>query len=181
MSAVSLTEAKAHLNIAANLQDEELQSFLDRAEAAIGQRVGPVGSVSIEDERVRGYCAVLRLAKAPIISLTSVVPVGSGGAVDVTQLTPLSGGRVVFLQGGIFTARFYDVTYTAGRAVVPDDLKLAVLELVRHLFDTQRSGGAARIGSAANETVANTIPGAAYMFPFRVEQLLAPYVPVLGA
>lgn len=178
MSVVQLAEAKTHLNTSGT-SDAELQKFIDRAEKAIGKRIGPIGSVT-KTERTRGGCATLRLNHSPIISLTSVTAVG-GAAIATSQLTALSGGRVVYTQGGWFAARFYDVVYQAGRATLDEDLTLAVLEMVRHLFDTQRGGGAARIGSAPDETMANTVPGAASVLPFRVEQLIAPYVPVLGA
>jgi hypothetical protein len=67
------------------------------------------------------------------------------------------------------------VVYSAGRASCPADLLLAVRELVRHIWETQR-GGTRRPGSSASSETANTIAGAAYLFPFRVEQLLAPYI-----
>jgi hypothetical protein len=66
------------------------------------------------------------------------------------------------------------VVYLAGRSTVPDDLLFAVKELVRHLWTTQR-GGATRPGSQQSDAMSNTLPGAAYVFPFRVEQLLAPH------
>ena len=178
MSVVTLAEAKTHLNITATTNDTELQAFIDRAEAALGQRVGPLGPIS-KTERVPGWRTVLRLSFTPVISLTTVTSV-EGTQVPVGQLTALSGGRVEFTQVGYFPSRFYDVTYQAGRSTLPDDLKLAVLELVRHLWGTQR-GGSVRPGSAPSDAMSNTIPGAAYLFPFRVEQLIAPHVPVLGA
>ncbi len=180
MPTVTLPEAKAHLNIGSGTtQDAELTLFIDRAEAALGKRVGPIGATA-KTERVRGGTATLRLNVDPVISLTTVTST-DGIAVPVDQLTILSGGRVVHTQAGYFPARFYDVVYQAGWAApLPADLALAVLELTRHLWDTQRAVSG-RIGGGSQDSAANTLPGAERLFPYRIEQLIAPYLPVLGA
>jgi hypothetical protein len=63
-----------------------------------------------------------------------------------------------------------------GYVALPADLVLAAKEMVRHLWLTQRGSGVQRPGSRPSDTLSNTLPGAAYTLPFRVEQLLAPYI-----
>lgn len=174
MSAVSLQRVKDHLNITVGTQDGELQGFLDAAESAIAKKVGPLAPTSTT-ERVRGGDSALVLRRPPVVSLTSVTPVG-GTALTVADL--VSGAGVVeYAEGGRFPARFYDVVYVAGRDPLPKHLELAVLELVRHLWTTQR-GVTTRPGSRESESAANTLPGAGHALPFRVQELIADDVQV---
>lgn len=174
MSVVDLASTKRHLTITATTHDAELQSFIDTAEAAIGERVGPLAATT-QTARVRGGGRMLVLPKSPAISLTSVTPADDATALTLGDLyLDKDAGLVTYEDGGSFPARHYTVVYEAGRAALPADLRTAVLELVRHLWDTQR-GPTRRPGSTASDAASNTIPGAAYMFPFRVEQLLAPH------
>lgn len=174
MSVVALTEVKTHLNLTVTTHDAEVQSFIDSAEAAIGERVGPLASAT-RTVRVRGESRTLVLPVAPAVSLTSVTPADSSTALTLSDLyLDAAAGLVRYESGATFGARHYDVVYEAGRATCPADLKLAVKELVRHLWTTQR-GVAARPFSRESEGPSNTLPGAAYVFPFRVEQLLAPH------
>lgn len=182
MSVLSRDEVKAHLNIAlsSTTNDDELDAFIARAEAALSRKIGPLASTT-KTERVRGGDSVLWLSSTPVISITSITSPSTGAVIQPSQLTVSSSGQVEYTSYGWFSSHFYDVTYQAGYVTLPADLQLAVLELIRHMWDTQRGGGSARIGSAQSDAMSNTIPGAAYLFPFRVEQLIAPYVPVLGA
>lgn len=173
MSVVSLAEVKTHLNLTVSTHDAEVQSFIDAAEAAIGERVGPLASATTT-VRVRGGGRSLVLPLAPAVSLMSVTPADST-ALSLSDLYLDAAAAIVsYVSGGTFSARHYDVVYEAGRSTCPADLKLAVKELVRHLWSTQR-GSTARPGSRESEATSNTLPGAAYVFPFRVEQLLAPH------
>lgn len=174
MSVVSLAEVKAHLNVSVATHDGEIQSFVDAAEAAIGERVGPLGPTE-EAVRVSGGRTTLRLPVGPAVSLTSVTPADGGTALTLSDLHLDEETAIVTYENGAgFPARHYDVVYQAGRDVCPADLKLAVKELVRHLWVTQR-GLTTRPGSRESEAASNTLPGAAFIFPFRVEQLVSPH------
>jgi len=173
MSVVTVTECKTNLNITVATYDAELQDFLNRAEAALAKRIGPLSSTA-KTERVRGWRCVLRLSHTPTISLTSVTSI-EGTTVATSQLTLMPGGRVEFTQGGYFASRFYDVAYQAGRTTLDDDLKETVLELVRMLWTTQR-GGRGRPGS--------DVPAAAVgdgLLSMWVDQLSVAHRPILGA
>ena len=179
MSVLTLAEAKAHLNITDSSSDAELQTFIDAAEAALAARVGPLGPVTTS-ARVAGGGRTLLLPDAPAVSITSVTPVG-GTALTVGDLyLDKTGGAISYASDALFSASWYDVVYVAGRAAntLPDDLLMADKELLRHMWSTQRPG--ARSTSPLGGEAANTIPGAAYLFPFRVEALLAPYLPGIG-
>lgn len=164
---LSLTDAKTYLNITGATFDTELQTFIDAAEAAIAQRVGPLTPASVT-KRVPGYGWSLHLPVYPAVSLTSVTVVGS-----VTPLTLVDlyldqpSGAVSYNGGSFFSAAAYDVVYSAGRSPVPADLIMATRELLRHLWTTQRGG--ARPGPATD------IPGLAYAMPNRVLELIAPH------
>lgn len=168
MSVVTVAEVKTHLNITGGSSDTELQTFLDSAEALISRRVGPLTSTATT-YRVDGGTDTLSLPVTPAISLTSVTPV-NGTALTLADLDlDTATGLVRYLAGGTFTAARYTVVYNAGRASVPDDLKMAVKELVRHLWRTQR-GSAVRPGSSDSDRV----PG--WLVPYAVAELLAPHV-----
>jgi hypothetical protein len=172
VSVVTLAEAKTHLNITVTTYDAELQAYLDRCEAAIGRQVGPLASTATTAEAHGGGRALL-LPTTPVISLTSVTD-ATGATLTVSDLHVTTDGVVSWSTTGLgwFGSPWYMVVYAAGRATLPDDLKLAVLEMVRHKWLTQRGSG--RPGSAAPEMV----PGAAYSFPIAVNELIAPHMQV---
>lgn len=173
MSVLTLQAAKTHLNIASTANDVELQGMIYAAESAIARKVGPLEPTTVT-ERVPGGSA-LALRTSPAISLTSVTTV-TGTALTLTDLyLDTEAGVVSNNWGESFHAVAYDVVYQAGRTTCPDDILLALKELVRHLWDSQR-GGARRPGAQQSDALANTLPGSAYTFPIRVSELLAPHV-----
>lgn len=168
MSALDLADAKTYLNISDSKYDTELQLFIDAAESAIAQRVGPLSSSSLT-KRVPGYAWNLHLPVYPAVSLTSVTPVGSSTALTLSGLyLEQESGAVSFNGGSFFSAPAYDVAYTVGRADVPPELVMAVRELLRHMWTTQR-------GSTARPNAGTEQPGQAYTLPNRVLELTAPY------
>jgi hypothetical protein len=173
MSVLTLALAKTHLNIAVTTHDAELQTVIDTAEAVIAQHCGPLEATAVTERAWGGVCQLV-LGTSPAISLTSVTPY-QGSALTLADLyLDTAAGLVTYNSGAAFTARYYTVVYSAGRASCPADLLMAVKELVRHQWATQR-GPSGRPGSPASSETANTIPGAAYMFPHRVMQLIAPH------
>jgi len=182
MTALTRNEAKDHLNIAATVTsyDPEIDSFIARAESAVETRCGPLLAEPVT-ARVRGSRPLLSVSQTPILQLTSVTPVGGSPLTlaDLVVERP-NAGVIEYESGGRFGSRWYDVAYSCGWAAtaaeLPEDLKLGTLELLRHLWGTQRATGGGRIGT--EDATANTLPGAAYLLPFRVEQLLAPFMKV---
>lgn len=167
MAVLTLNEVKTHLNITTTTQDAELQTFIAAAEAAIERRVGPLVASSVSS-RVPGG-RDLMLPYYPVLSVTSITDT-DGVAVSVSDVYADRIGVLTTTGYGFTTAATYDVTYMAGHAAtaaeVPADLRLAVLEMVRHLWDSQRR----------SRGQVTDVPGAAHAFPYRVEELLAPYM-----
>lgn len=177
MSVLTLSEAKAHLNISGSGSDTELQDFIDAAEAAIAQKCGPLTAVE-KTERLRGGRRGLVLRHTPVVELTSVTPVG-GSALDLDALdVDLSAGVIELGSGALWPASRFDVVYDAGRASVPDDLLMGVKELVRHTWTASQRGGSSRPGAQRSDSLANTLPGSAYLFVYRVQEYLNPHVQV---
>jgi hypothetical protein len=172
MSVVTLDQAKQHVNIGTGTSDAELQAFVDSCEAAVSRHVGPLSPTAVTAE-VSGGGTVLILPTTPAISLTTVTD-DAGTSVSTASLHVSPDGVVTYIGGGTFVAAWYTVTYQAGRTSAPDDLVLAVLELLRHKWSASQRGG--KGGQAA--MLANTIPGAAYTFPFAVTELMAPHMRV---
>jgi hypothetical protein len=175
MSVVDLEDVKAHLNITGDGNDTELQAFIDAAEAAIAAQVGPLEPETRTD-RVRSAAGTLVLPVSPVVSMTSVTNADTT-EILVDDLYLDTTAAVITYGDGVswVTPGFYDVTYVAGRETCPADLLLAIKELVRHLWQTQR-GPTSRPGSRGSDATANTVPGAAYLLPFRVMELLAPHI-----
>lgn len=182
MTVLSLDEAKEHLNLTTDVQDAELAVFIDAAEAAIAKRVGPLEPTDVTSVVDSGG-GTLVLPCIPVISVTSVTAVpGFGGVYDASGLS-LNGQTGVLspssnqdsfgfagsnFGSGLLAGR-YTVSYVAGREEVPSDILLAVKELVRHLWSTQR-GGAKRPGSTDDPAQSS-----GYLMPYRVAELLAPH------
>lgn len=168
-SVLTLADAKAYLGIPDNVNthDEELQGFIDAAEAALECRVGPLQPRTRAD-RVRGGRALSLLAM-PAIDLTSVTEVGGGDLSTDDLYLNGAAGVVTNIYGASFPAAMYDVTYSAGRATCPPDLLLALKELLKHLWRTQRGPG----GSADQPA-----PGSGFAMPNRVLELIGPHLSV---
>lgn len=176
MSVIDVEDVKTHLNITADTHDVQLQAMLDGAEAAIAQKCGPLSATPVTETCTGGGTGLV-LRQTPVVSLTSVTPLnGSAYASDAVDVDE-SAGVVEFVSGQRFPAGRYEVAYVAGRGALPADLKLGVLELVRHTWETRR-GPTRRPGSDPSETYSNTIPGAAHAFPFRVTELISPHIQV---
>ena len=173
---VSLDDAKAHLQMRTDVNDAELQRFIWAADAAVAQKVGPLAPVTVT-ERTHGGGTSIVLRQWPVRALTSVT-YWDGSTVDVSNLDLDTDAGVLYWQwgtSGYFTAgtRNVTVTYTAGWDQAPADLEQAVLELVRHLWETQRGNNTPARPGFTDEPA---VPGAFSSWPVRVQELLAPYI-----
>lgn len=177
MSVLALDDAAQYLRVAGSADDDELQATIDAAEALIAQRVGPVSATAVT-RRLSSANGALSLPVLPAISLTSVTPM-VGAALTLSDLYLDTSNGIVTHSDGVTaffgSGYYYTVVYQAGWSTLPADLLLAIKELVRHMWATQRGSGVSRPGPNAPEMLSNTLPGAAHTLPIRVEQLLAPY------
>lgn len=169
MPVVELSEVRTYLNFKTGDHDAEVRLFIEAAESLIAERVGghlePGDEVTITKATREGTL----LLPHPVVSLVAVVD-ESETELELDTLTAVGGvvARTPECLSGTLT-----VTYAPGFNPVPAHIKLAVLETVRHLWQTQRGTSAARRGPGASDSAADTLPGAENILPFRVQQLIA--------
>lgn len=176
MALLTLAEAKAQLDLDTTAQDTELQAYIDSLTAVIERYTGPVENRAVS-EVIEGRSITVCLTHVPVVSLTSVVPVLTGGqAITVADLH-LDGttGVVRRLNGGTFYGGLWTWAYTAGRGSVPPTINLAARILLQHLWRTQYGAARGSSGGGDDYSVTEPIPGFGYAVPNRVLELLEPY------
>lgn len=181
MAVLEITAIRDHLNISGTASDTELLEFAGRAEMAVASRCGPLARTAVTT-KVRGYGRSLTPRVTPILSVESVTPLGGLPVALGALATPEQGLRgastIEYLSGATFGARWYEVSYTAGRDPVPDDLRLAVLEALRYYWSTQRgTSGASRLRRPTGqdgEPLGTELLHDGFPWP-RVQHLIEPY------
>jgi hypothetical protein len=177
-----LQDAKDMLNIpqATTTSDAELQAFIATTEQAMeGFTGGPLVTRSItERAELTGGYSVLQVRQRPLVSVTSIVSVASGQAIDISSGLDLdvNAGTIRRKLGWPFYGPFFawlpamTVTYTAGWGTsVPAAFNLCARIIVQHLWETQH-GPAARPSMG---TVDMTQPaGFTFAIPNRAAELL---------
>jgi len=178
-SIISLAEAKAHLNLASTVNDEEIRSFVLAATQWVEGRIGHVVQTTVTEIATPGRDGMLYL-NHPVISLTTVVSAyGAAGATysaaTLTAQSPeLSTGKVwLGLAWGLYGPLL--VTYQAGRTVVPELIKSAVKDYLKWDWLSQRGASPSPV-DLADEMSA--LPGTV---PYKILQKLAPYMPAVVA
>jgi hypothetical protein len=168
---LSVAEVKAHLNVTDYADDSEILAFID---AAVGIAEGVVGSIENRTvtETHNGGRATVCLNVPPVVSVSAVTENGTSVAAsgwDVSTNGVLT--RTSGYSTGVFTSGFNNVsvTYVSGRSSIPADLRHALKELVRHLWETQR-GSTTRKRSGDDYQ-----PGAGFSLPNRVAEVLDRY------
>ncbi|GAA4358427.1 head-tail connector protein [Angustibacter luteus] len=164
MSALLLADAKEHLNVTITLSDAELQQLIDACEKAIAHWTGPLEPTT-KTKRVAGGSSLF--LPPPVISLTSVTPVLPGAvAMDLAgfDIDPETGQVTNYSSLPLYADR-YIVVYQAGYTTLPDDLMLAVKELLRHVYSSSQR----KPGSTPSQVVSP------YFLPNFVETLIEPY------
>lgn len=172
---IGLADAKEHLRITGTADDAQLLAFCHRASDAADAYTGKLWrrtTVTAELHDGDGT-PVLQLDCRPVLSVTSVTESGTSVASTGWVLDAAAG----LLVRGTTTARSVwavgtqnvSVTYMAGPAggVVPDDVIQGALELLRHLWESQR-GGSGRPRQGADMEYD---PRQAYSVPRRVAEL----------
>jgi hypothetical protein len=169
---ITVAEAKQQLNIETTAHDTELAYYVSAATAIVEGHVGPVLPRDVTEVQPGGR--VLVLHQPPVISLTSLTPVLTGGTgyavadLDVDAVT----GIVRRLDGGGFTGPLR-VTYRAGRDAVAPNVGLAARIIVAHMWETQRVSATSRPVFGQHEDMIPT-PSMGFIIPRRAMELLAP-------
>lgn len=173
----SLNDAKNFLNISTTTNDAKIRDLLESTTAAVEHQVGPV----VQQTRVELYdpCGsyTLVLRAAPIVSVTSMEPVMTGGAAyDVSNMdVDTATGIITNINGQGFYGPLR-ITYVAGRSIVPAAIRDAGRIILKHLWDIHNGlSGLPRLNEA-NDPGSGVILGMGYAIPNRALQLLHPYM-----
>lgn len=156
---VTLAEAKAHLDVSYTTRDTQITALIGAATAHLDGWTGILGRVLCEQtwrQDFDRFARVLRIPLAPVISITSVKYDDADGveqtvaAENFDLLLDDLGPYVEFVDAYSFPALSdrrpaLRVSYLAGypnsgtapnqTSTVPDDIKHAILLMVRHWFD----------------------------------------------
>lgn len=154
MAIVTLTEVKLHLNVpeSETQYDTELGTFIAAATPIIEHLVGPVDIRTITNEIYdTGGRQKIILRTVPVVSITAVTEYVGIQAYTLTDQPPgfsnptlygytlknAASGMVARRANGFdmsFLGAEVSISYTAGRASVPADVKLAALDDIRALW-----------------------------------------------
>lgn len=187
MSIVSISETLDYLNMTGDTShNTELQRFIEGADPVIEDIVGPVNPASVT-EWYDGGAPYIVLRKNPVVSVNTVTEYSGATANGLTvATTPASAGsyaytfdpdgilhRVTQAGSSFFApgAQNVKVEYTVGRTPTPANIKLATLELIRHLYQSTQQSGRPAFGGAAED---QPWAPAGFAVPTRVIELLAP-------
>lgn len=180
---VGYNEVLEYLNIPiASANENEVRRFIDAATDLAEAYVGQVlGRRTFTDELYDGGADCIRIRNPKAISITSVYENGAlvgptGYALDYTgQRLYRVGSSTLFANNsyGYWTAGFNNIkiTYVAGYVNPPIAAKQGVLEIIRHLWQTQR-GSMNVMNRQLNGDELYT--GSTYSLPRRAMELLDP-------
>lgn len=183
MSLPTLADLKAHTDKVSSADDDELQEMLDAAVEVVEGIVGPIDEpASVTETHYNVSSDVLILKRMPVGELLSV---SSRYGATTTALTlgdyelDAATGLVRSASGCWFNGT-YTVSYTSGRDALPASIRLAVLIIAAHLWETQRRPGfssdaPAGFGGADGIPDATNVTPMGFAIPSRAQELLAPY------
>jgi hypothetical protein len=159
---LSFADAKAALNIpAGDTQfDTQIMHYNRSVTAFVEKFCGPVSVRTVtEREYVGGMSIALEqvpVVEAPlqVSQIISMTPVLTYGLIyDITQLTvDFPRGLIRHTAGLPFIYGPYDMTYSAGRTIVTDEILLGAETILAHQWQ-QRRGGAGQVGSFGSDDV----------------------------
>lgn len=191
MSVVTLTDAKTHLRmpLTDTSQDSAIQGFIDAATLHADFWFGPTSTRTVTNEVHDGGFPTILLRIVPVQSVTTLIeyvgltpyvltaqPPGSTVNSYGYSLDDPAAGLVVRRSGAGTPQEFLGgersvvVTYVAGLATVPADIRLAALEDIRGLWQQTQQGGRPAFSGSAQEDTWNV--GSLHLFP-RLAELAA--------
>jgi hypothetical protein len=173
---VDLADVRRHLTIrdANAARDEQLADFLDAATDLAEDFTGRTYRRQVVVETYDGGRDVIGLYQTPVQSVTALTENGvtlpsTNYVVDLTagtvQRGTLYGPGLLWLPG----LQNITVTYVAGPSVLKARVRLGVLELTRHLWETQRGGSNQPRQAGSGD---DWDPRSGYAIPHRVAELL---------
>ena len=179
---ISYDMALSHLNIpAASADEEELRRFIDAAQDLAENYMGVVLGRRTLTQSYDGQVDHIRLRSPKAISITSVVESGVTLSSNQYKLDP-TGQRIYRLTTSAVSDYNYGaygywangvdavtVTYVAGYSVTPPAVQQGVLEILRHLWQTQRGAATVMSRMGAGDDFYST---PTYSLPRRAMELL---------
>lgn len=183
---ISLASAKTQLKIPQSdtSQDEQLREFVEATAYVIEnhRKEVIVRRTVIEDHFIRESASKLLLRLTPVISLGAVTTVDGGTSWNVADLHVTSATGLVVGKSSMGTVSFIgniQVTYVAGRTIIPANYTLAARIIVQHLWETTR--GNPRTGPwPGGQEDTTQIFGMGFAIPNRALQLLGKPPPLVG-
>jgi len=193
---VSLDEAKLHLDMPTSdtTVDAELQGFIDAATPLIENICGPITSESVTEwhDGGAGDRSALVLRRRPVLSVTSVTEyLGQTPQVLAAATTPANAAALSYslevatgtiirrsAAGTVYPFAWGEqnvqVVYTAGFGSTPANVRLAALELIRHLWQSTQQGGRPAFNGNPADGNGFGPAGGGYAVPNFVIELLKP-------
>ena len=163
---ITLTEAKAALNIATSTHDTEIEAWTTAVSQQLDKYVGPVVQRTVTSESHDGGGATLFLKNRPVASVTAAVEYSATTPTTLSAESAgtqpgsaylLEGNGVLRRRSGGGDARFpagrknVIVTYVAGRAsstsTVDEKFKTAARMCLAHLWRREQGFGSETFGS----------------------------------
>lgn len=156
---VSLDDALEHLNLPDSVNTDEVQGFIDAATAYVQNATGPIIAQTFTETHSGGASSIC-LFNPPILEVTSVVEYVAATGYTLTQVAlGDTAGQYSFSlddpKSGVLRRRYNGnlvgpfacgdhniaVTYIAGQATVPADIRMAVLQDIAGLYGPSQRGG----------------------------------------
>lgn len=176
---LSLRDAKRHLTITTPDDDDDLRSWLETITEGVESLAGAVVRRTITElqDLPRRGVETMMLRKVPVLQVTALVPVLSGGWIYAPADLDVDTTGVIRLRSGGWLYGPQRVTYLVGRAVTPSSIISAAKIILQHLWRVKYGSSRALpgIGGGDDFSVTEPIPGFGYAIPNRAMQLLEPF------
>lgn len=171
---ISLADTKKHLRMAFSDDDEALRGFIGAGCQVITDRMGAVSPETVTAD-LSARTGTIVLPRRPVISITSVVKLPGGEAVPEADALAGTDGWTLVHDEGVLRVPVWcgdvRVVWRAGRSPLPQNFRLAGLDLVRHLWQGSQhnnAGGRPMLGDS--DVIAASVQP--FALPYRVSELL---------
>jgi len=131
---VSLADAKNHLNITNDGDDNELRGFIEATTNIARFYCGTLFPTTYT-ETYEACGDTLALRHWPVISVSEITAVGTAAVVDPADVDVDEHGMLRAESAMSGTVR---VTYRAGSSIMPANITRGALIIIQHMWDTQR-------------------------------------------
>ncbi|HEX4816700.1 MAG TPA: hypothetical protein VFV66_28495 [Nonomuraea sp.] len=171
---ISLADTKTHLHKLTDEDDEALRWFIGAGCQVIEDRMGHVTPQTVVSD-VPARRGVIVLPERPVISVTSVVRLPGGEVIpQADALAGTDGWTLKNAEGVLLVPAWCGavrVTYRVGRSPLPQNFRLAGLDLIQHLWQgSQHNNSGGRPALGPSDAITTGLKP--YALPYRVSELL---------